>query len=347
MRRPGGYNSAVRRRLTSAALLVLAVAGVAAGLAARAQTQDPDDPLAPYGQPPPPLPPREPPDEGKGKEGRKEEAPSPLVGFLPDSKAPWGLPDALLGKLAERAVDYRRTVKSFTCTETVRSADYDEGEAGKEKLRRYAFLLTPGADGDRILESRNVLRASGAVKPGEVDDGEPFPAAFAWVFLFSEFHQGFFAYRDLGERFDGFDWVRDIEFKGALPFTDGKDIREWEGVVTIDNTTMTPLEIRAQPSSQSDRIRQQFDQWSKSFNVIGFRTAPRPLGYQARVEFRYRFVERDRSIELTYPTRLRYDTFRAVSTTRTVPQHVSIRTYGDYKIFGVEAQEKVGRGTGP
>ena len=41
----------------------------------------------------------------------------------------------------------------------------------------------------------------------------------------------------LGDGFEGFDWVRRIQFRGALPFTDGRDIRQWEGTVLVDAFT--------------------------------------------------------------------------------------------------------------
>ena len=58
----------------------------------------------------------------------------------------------------------------------------------------------------------------------EVNDAEAFPPAYAWVFLFSQANQPFFAYRERGDRFEGYDWVRIFEFKGAVPYTDGSRV---------------------------------------------------------------------------------------------------------------------------
>ena len=63
----------------------------------------------------------------------------------------------------------------------------------------------------------------------------------------------------MGDRFDGFDWVREIQFRGTLGFTDGDDIRQWEGIVTVDAATFTPIQIQAQPRAQDERIKEMYD----------------------------------------------------------------------------------------
>lgn len=249
----------------------------------------------------------------------------------------WGLPDETLESLAASAERYREFALRFTAVETVRNAVYDgEGQANQETTRRYSFLLERAPDGQTFREYRERMRDDGTARKGAVDDEEPFPPAYAWIFLFSEFHQPFFAYRDLGTRFEGFDWVREIEFRGSLPFTDGKDIRQWHGTILVDATSYTPLEIHAKPSAQDERIRAMFDRWVRAFNLIGVRLAPRPFGYECRVEFHMR-----RS-GLTFPTRLRYDKFRAVSSKRTVPVHASTRYYEDYRFFRTGTTETPG-----
>ena len=69
------------------------------------------------------------------------------------------------------------------------------------------------------------MTSEGRIK-GEAIDEEPFPPAYAWVFLFSRFHEPYFVFRLLDTKFDGFDYVHEIQFKGSLSFTDGKDIRQ-------------------------------------------------------------------------------------------------------------------------
>ncbi len=272
--------------------------------------------------------------------------PTPPPGQSPEVDPPWSLPQEMLDALARQAGLYREYALWFFCTEDVRVAHYDAlAEATNEKNRRYSYHVERQADGPDLRESREVLKKQQKKKGEsaemeaagkEADDEERFPPAYAWVFLFSKFHQPYFMYRDLGDRFEGFDWVHEIQFRGALPFTDGKDIREWEGTVLVDAVTLTPIEIRAEPTAQKDRLRALFDQWSKAFNLVGARLAPRPFGYRCRVTFRLR---RDR---LTFPTELRYDTFRATGPKQFVPWMASVRVYSDYKFFGTKATETPG-----
>ncbi len=239
---------------------------------------------------------------------------------------------------------YRDYAVRFFCAETVRVAHYDESaEATREKTERYDYLLV--RDGTDVKEYREIVRKqkrkvgpenqTGGKTAG--DEENRFPPAYAWVFLFDRFYQPYFMYRSLGDRFEGFDWVHEIQFRGALPFTDGKDIREWEGTVLVDAVTLTPVEIRAEPTAQKERIRALFDRWSQAFNLIGFRLAPRPFGYRCRIAFGLR---RD---SLTFPTELRYDTFRATGPKQFVPWMASVRVYDDYKFFTTETTETPGR----
>lgn len=305
-------------------LLLLALAAFPAAVA--------DEPEDDTGQSPdsaPPTPPNMKKKEPRPIPDRLEEE------LITDPEAPWGLPDEMLAGLAEKARVYASYARRFLCTETAREADYKNGEAQKEKKRRYSYLLVAEPDG-RFEESRRVLTDQGKVRKAEVEDEEHFPPAYAWVYLFSQVNQPYFAYRVRNERFDGFDWVRDIEFRGALPFTDGKDIRQWEGIAVVNVVTNTPIEITAEPATQRERMRYQFDRWARSFNLVGFRLGPKPLGYRCKVDFRY---IRD---GLNFPTRLRYDTFRAVSLKRIVPWKVSSRAYSDYSFTYVQEDETVG-----
>lgn len=280
---------------------------------------------------PPPVPKKEPPKQVGNYE--------PLV---PDSDLPWGLEGDLLTTLYDKAGLYRDFAKRFSCIETARLADYDaSGAVSNERIRRYGYLLTTSASGEAVQELRQIRARNGSFKPEPVDDEEPFPPAYAWVFLFSRFNEPYFGFRYLGNRFDGFDWVHEIQFKGGLPFTDGKDIRQWEGVILVDAVTSNPLEIRAEPTGQRERIDALYRRWSSSFNVLGMRTAPKPLGFRARIQFR------DHAKGLTFPTELRYDTFRAVSPERIVPTKASTRTYQDYRFFRTREAQEFGDRAGP
>jgi hypothetical protein len=261
---------------------------------------------------------------------------------ISESELPWGLPDDLMQRLYDSATAYREYTRRFTCVETARQANYDAaGEATDENKRSYGYLLLKEPEGERLREYRQHIAKDGTIKKGEVKDREPFPPAYAWVFMFSHFNEPYFAFRLLDDRFDGFDWVYEIEFKGSLPFTNGKDIREWEGTILVDAVTHTPLEINAQPVGQRERIDAYFRRWAQAFDLIGIKLAPRPLGYQAAIRFRHRREG------LSFPTELRYDTIRAVGIDAIRLVRASIRTYDDYRITRVKTKEEVGEKTRP
>lgn len=280
---------------------------------------------------PPPLPP---PVRAEDERDTDELDPAYMT-LLQDDGSPWGLDPEMATKLAAVADKYFDYAVRFVCDETVRKARFDSGEAKKETRRRYGYLLER-ADGQTLREYRQKMRSDGTVTDSPVEDPEAFPPAYAWVFLFSRANQSYFAYRERGDRFEGYDWVRLFEFKGAIPYADGRDIRQWDGVVLLDATTLTPIEIRAEPSRQRERLRILFDRWSQSFNMVGFRTGPKPDGYSGRVLFQTR---RD---ALTFPTELRYTTFRAVSPKRTTPLAASSRNYARYVFTETSTEGKAG-----
>lgn len=276
---------------------------------------------------PPPPPPKEPPESAAEYER-----------LVDDDEEPWEMPEDLLASLAHKARIYQAVLQSFTCDESVRRAEYGGGgEVSKEKENRYGYLLVKDPLSERIRESRQEFNKKGELKSGEVVDAEPFPPAYEWVFLFSDYHQSLFSYRYIGQHFDGFDVVHEIEFKGALPFTSGRDIRQWEGRVLVDAFTFTPIEVIAEPTGQRERIRQMFAEFNKSFNALGMRTGNKPMGYQARIAFGFRKdLQASEPIRLTFPTELRYDTQKAVGPQSVVPVRASTRSYTKYQFFTTE-----------
>jgi hypothetical protein len=290
---------------------------------------------------PPPLPPPE----------RPEDSPlyEPIVDE-PAEEIEWGLDAELMSNLNRKAVMYERYSRQFTCEEVARLADYDQsGQVDKERVKRYDYLLLRDESGSGVREYRQELAKGGKAKPAEVQDEERFPPAYAWVFMFNDFHRSYFSFRLLDTRFDGFDLVHEIQFKGSLRFTSGRDIREWEGKVYVDAFTFTPLEIVAEPSGQRERLQELYRNWSQSFNIIGFRTKPRPFGFRAQIEFRLRrgvderpdVAEDDREY-LTFPTELRYSTNRAISPNQLVAVKASTRSYERYRFVNVTSEPQIG-----
>ncbi len=308
------------------AVSILALLGLAVSLApVSAQIED-SQLEEPPGSVPLPLPPKLPP----------EDAPKfkPLVEDVPGE---WVLPPDLLEALQWTAGVYEEYARRFTCNEKARLAEYDQmGQVTKEKVRSYGYLLLRGSMLEELREFRQEIGKDGKLKEGEVVDQEPFPPAYSWVFLFSPFFEPYFDFRLLDTRFEGFDLIHEIQFRGSLPFTSGKDIRQWQGRVVVDRFRYTPLLIEAEPTGQSDRLEALYRLWAKSFNVMGFRTAKKPMGYQASIQFDFR------KGDLTFPTALRYDTRRAVSPYQLVTVQASTRNYSDYKFTDVTAEPSIG-----
>jgi len=314
------------------AVLVLAAALLTLwGGPSAAQFEDTNQPDLPMPIPPP-MPTKEP----------VEDAPEyePLVEKTDEA---WELPEELLRNLARKARIYQAVLQSFTCDESVRRAKYDGGGAvSSEKENLYGYLLVKDPLSERIRESRQEFNKKGGLKDGEVLDAEPFPPAYEWVALFSDFNQSLFSYRHIGQHFDGFDVVHEIEFKGALPFSSGRDIRQWEGRVLVDAFTFTPLEVFAEPTGQQERIAASFAEFNKSFNVMGMRTGKKPMAYQAHVRFGFRKdLQASAPIRLTFPTELRYDTQQAVGPRSIVNVSASTRLYKNYKFYTTEISDEM------
>ncbi|MHC4502966.1 MAG: hypothetical protein ACYTFI_06655 [Planctomycetota bacterium] len=272
---------------------------------------------------PPPKPAKPPP-----KDAPKYKA---IVTDAPEEQ--WGLSDEFISSLQRTAEVYEEYARRFVCDEDARLAEYDDAEeVNREKVRKYGYLLLRGSVGEPVREFRQNIGKDGKYK-GEVDDSEPFPPAYMWVFLFSKFYEPYFNFRLVDTRFEGFDLVHEVHFRGSLPFTDGKDIRQWEGRALIDAFYFTPLELEAEPIGQKDRLEGLYRIWSQSFNLLGFRTGKKPLGYNARLSFGFK------KGDLRFPTSLRYDTRRAVGPDQLVIVRASTRDYSNYEFTGVTTED--------
>jgi len=253
------------------------------------------------------------------------------------SEPPWGLPQSMLDGLAREAEAYVTRSYRFSCVETERSVRYrPERSVFKERKFEYA----PGGfyRGSAIPEFRLQIRSDGRVGKPVRARTRPFPTADDWTQLFSAVNRPLIIFRDWGIRLDGFDLVREIEFRGWLPFKDGRDVREWEGVALVEAVGLRLVAIRAHPRNQEARLPALYDRWARSWKIsLGifagplflpiktFRTARRPLAFHCWVRFDHRLAE------IRLPTLLRYETHRAVSRTRTEPRVVSTWLYGNYR----------------
>lgn len=249
----------------------------------------------------------------------------------------WGLPRRWLVRLAQQADAYLDRSYRFTCVETSRRVRYREV---RPVIRERKYEYVPGGiyAGNTVPEFRLQIAPRGRVGKPVKARAEPFPSADDWTQLFSARNQPFFMYRDLGVRLEGFDLVREIEFRGWLRFTDGRDIREWEGIALVEASGFRIVGVRARPKDQQVRVAYLFDKWARSLKIsvglfagpwflpiVTFRTARRPLAYHCEVRFDHWRQE------IRLPTLLRYETRRAVSRKRTERRLVSTRRYEHYR----------------
>jgi hypothetical protein len=249
------------------------------------------------------------------------------------SEPSWRLAPWLSRELAAQAEAYRAHRTGFTSLEEIRSTRYRDDE--RKRALPYGPPL-PGLPYDdesspefRLRTERTGSRQKRA--PGKL---KRFPSAHDWAMLFSAENQPFFMCREIGIRLEGFDLIREIRFRGALPFTDGRDIREWEGVALVDAARFRVIEIRARPGNQAARLRWLFERWSRSFKItigisagpffipgLSIRFARRPLAYRCFV----RFDDRKKNVWL--PTLMSQEIRLAVSRERTVLRLLSTRRY--------------------
>jgi hypothetical protein len=284
-------------------------------------------------------------------EDRQDSLPDPIPPPMPSKPTPkdapkyqsivadapeedWGLPVEMIEAVQRTSAVYADYARRFVCDEEARAAEYDEAEeVSKEKTREYGYVLLRGSVGDPVREYRQNMGKDGQVKKGEVEDSEPFPPAYAWVFLFDKFYEPYFEFRLVDTRFDGFDLIHEIHFRGSVPFTDGKDIRQWQGKILLDAFYFTPVSMEAEPIGQKDRLEGLYRIWSQSFNMLGFRTGKKPLGYNATLDFGFK------KGDLRFPTSLRYDTRRAVGPEQLVMVRASTRSYANYRFTDVTAED--------
>jgi len=245
------------------------------------------------------------------------------------------LPQQLLTDLAVRSARYLEQAPRFHCVESVRNIRYRE--TGR-RVRESEYLFEPGGthDGNVVPDFRFRVRPEGRIRTRHSRHTDTFPSTADWVKLFSAENQPWFIYRDLGIRVEGFDLVREIEFRGWFPLVDGRDIREWEGTALVEVTRMNLVEVRARPLNQEARVAKLFDRWSRAFKIkvgisagpflmpfVTFRLARKPLAHDLFLRFDHPHDD------VRLPTELRYETRRQVSPDDSVAQSTSVRRYGE------------------
>jgi hypothetical protein len=245
----------------------------------------------------------------------------------------WGLSPRVSDELAAEADSYLGHRADFISVARVDSTRYWVEE--QDRADGYELFLPGLPYGDEShpefqFRTDHSRRRSKSV-PRRL---RAFPSPHDWAMLFGASNQPFFMFREVGTRLEAFDLVREIRFRGALPFTNGRDIREWEGVALVDAVLGRIVEIRARPNNQAARLRWLFARWSRSCRItlgisvgpifipgLTIRFARRPLAYRCFVRFD------DRKDEIWLPTLMSYEIREAVSKERTVLRRLSTRHY--------------------
>jgi hypothetical protein len=193
--------------------------------------------------------------------------------YLDALETPWRLPEEMMERLARRAVEYETAALSSECRETTHRVKYPRsGQTAEGNRREATYLFT--------LQNGSVVPVQGRGKSIKSSGKSSAPPAHAWTQLFARHNQPYFAYRDVGEVSYAFGKARKIQFRGAVPFGDGDDIREWEGTVLVDSISLLPLELDAQPLHLWPRLEHQRLKYLQAFRfnlfglVISFKKKP-------------------------------------------------------------------------
>ncbi len=248
------------------------------------------------------------------------------------------VPESLMDDLIEKSKAYEAYALRFFCTEMLREASYDStsGEAEKEKRSTYEYLLEANPDLSSLTAYRQkVMRTATQIEKREVKLEYNFPEPYAWIYIFSGNFRNVMKYGYERKEIYAYKLAHIISFRGFQPFTDGKDIREWEGRVWVEQGTCNILKVEAEPIHQDDILELKRQEYNQAFSFIGIRFKKRPLGHHVTVLFDF---EHD---GLAFPTETRNETFELVAKNKKMPSSALIFNYADYHFFRTETKEEI------
>ncbi|MEW5806855.1 MAG: hypothetical protein AB1756_05870 [Acidobacteriota bacterium] len=245
------------------------------------------------------------------------------------------VPEHLMEQLIRKSAEYETFALKFTCTELIRKASYSIAgeEATKEKLERYEYLLEANPGEGSFSPYRVRLESQGGRSPVTLE--LRFPEAYPWVFIFSKNYRNVMRYGYIGKEIYAYKLAHIIAFRGFQPFTDGRDIREWEGRIWVEEKTFNVLKVEAQPIHQDDILELKRQEYNQAFSFIGIKLKKKPLGYSSTVYFDFEHEG------LTFPTQSDNRTFELVARNKKVPTSALILSYADYHFFKTETRERI------
>jgi hypothetical protein len=290
--------------------------------------------LVPVPADPPAPPPRQDPGGVRPPDATRTKDPASEMGRPAAPGGEWGpLPTELVTVLEAKSAAYARRALKFSCRETVRQAQYRGGEAERESVREFEYLLVPSPD---ALEEFAALRT----KPGSKDtNGEkvdvPFPEPYTWSLLFDPRIRSTLKFQ-VG-RWHTTPWklAIPIEWASSAPVLDKQRVTEWTGTAEIEFRTGNLVRVVARPSLQDERLSAELDRFMTSLKFMGMSTGNPPLGLELTVDFD------DEHDGFTYPSRVELVTFQQVSpdTRETVSR--KIVQYSNYRFFGAHVDERI------
>lgn len=244
-------------------------------------------------------------------------------------------PEHLLDRLSEKSEEYERYALKFVCTEILRKASYNlaKKEYKKEDFEHMDYLLEINPEKGRFSAFRQKARKT---TPGRAVNIEMnFPEAYSWVFIFSKNFRNSMKYGYHGKEIYFYKLAHIISFRGFQPFTDGKDIRQWEGRLWVEEGTWNILKVEAKPIHQDDILELKRLEYNRAFSFMGLKFKKKPLGYSCTVYFDFEHEG------LSFPTEARNEMFQPVSEKENAPHSKIILSYADYLFFKTESREEV------
>ncbi len=252
---------------------------------------------------------------------------TPLPAWLP-------LPDELAPVLEAKSEGYAHRALGFTCREIHRAAGYRRGEARRETIHEFDYLLVPAPDapeGFRAVRTRPGRRSSRAETRVERD----FPEPFLWTQLFRPAIRSTLRFRVGAWRTTPWKLVIPVSWISGAPVATGRRVTEWSGTAEIEYRTGNLVRVVARPNFQDQRMEMQLREYLTGMRILGFSLTPPPEGIELTVDFDYEHEG------YTYPTRVELHRFRQVHRDRRATVTREVFEYRDYRFFGTATEEDI------
>ncbi len=247
------------------------------------------------------------------------------------------LPDGLLDKLSEKSEEYEHYALKFVCTEIFRKASYSASkkEYRRERLEHRDYLLevNPYRGSFSAYRQKSMETASGQGRT-MIDFEINFPEAYSWVSIFSKNFRNTMKYGYFGKEIYFYKLAHVISFRGFQPYSDGRDIRQWEGKIWVEEGTWNILRVEAKPIHQDDILELKRLEYNRAFSFMGIKFKKKPIGYSCTIYFDF---EQE---GLSFPTEAHNEMFEPISEKETVPHSKIVLSYADYHFFKTESREE-------